>query len=155
MEAAEPHWLRPDELAVWMKLSVLLFRLPQQLDAQLQRDAGLSWFEYLVLAGLSEAPDRTLRMSRLAVLTNGSLSRLSHGVTRLERRGWVVRGPCPEDGRYTNATLTDAGMAKVVATAPGHVARVRQLVADALEPEHLGQVDAVLDRLLPRLGEDC
>src|SRR4051812_28037713 len=118
MEAAEPRWLRPDELAVWMKLSVLLFRLPQQLDAQLQRDAGLSWFEYLVLAGLSEAPDRTLRMSRLAVLTNGSLSRLSHGVTRLERRGWGGRGPCPADGRDTHATLTDARRVKAGATPP-------------------------------------
>src|SRR4051794_39344159 len=117
-----------------MKLSVVLMRLPQELDAQLQRDAGLSWFEYLILAGLSEAPERTLRMSRLAVRASGSLARLSHGVARLERRGWVVRRPCPEDGRYTNATLTDAGWEKIVATAPGHVETVRRLVVEALGP---------------------
>jgi len=149
----EPRWLSPEELAVWMKFSVVLVRLPQELDAQLQRDAGLSWFEYLVLAGLSEAPERTMRMSRLAVLANGSLSRLSHVVKRLETRGWVVRRACPEDGRFTNATLTDDGWEKVVATAPGHVAAVRRFFAEVLEPEQLqhlgGAVDALLGRLTP------
>src|SRR5690349_1444023 len=147
----EPRWLSAEELAVWMKFSVVLVRLPQELDAQLQRDAGLSWFEYLVLAGLSEAPGRTMRMSRLALLTNGSLSRLSHVVKRLEGRGWVVRCPCPEDGRYTNATLTDAGWEKVVATAPAHVGTVRGLFAEPLDAAQLEQLDGVLDATLERL----
>ena len=147
----EPSWLSAEQLAVWRKFSIVLVRLPQELDAQLQRDAGLSWFEYLVLAGLSEAPHRTLRMSRLAVFTNGSLSRLSHVVTRLEARGWVTRRPCPENGRFTNATLTDAGWEKVVATAPGHVAAVRGLFAEALDAAQLEQLDGVLDAVLERL----
>src|SRR5690242_7765345 len=149
----EPQWLTADELAVWRTFSIVLIRLPQELDAQLQRDAGISWFEYLVLAGLSEAPDRTMRMSRLAVLANGSLSRLSHVVKRLEKRGWVVRRPCPEDGRFTNATLTDEGWATVVATAPGHVATVRRFFVEALDPGALeqlgGSVDGLLAALLP------
>jgi len=149
--ADDPRWLSADELAVWMKFSVVLVRLPQELDAQLQRDAGLSWFEYLVLAGLSEAPDRTMRMSRLALLANGSLSRLSHVVKRLEGRGWVVRRPCPDDGRYTNALLTDAGWEKVVATAPGHVATVRRFFVEALASKRLGELDDVVDGLLTRL----
>ncbi|MGY1695685.1 MarR family winged helix-turn-helix transcriptional regulator [Geodermatophilus sp. SYSU D00814] len=147
----EPRWLSAAELGVWMKLSVLLVRLPQELDAQLQRDAGLNWFEYLVLAGLSEAPHRTMRMSRLALLTHGSLSRLSHVVTRLEARGWVARRPCPENGRFTNATLTDAGWTKVVATAPGHVGTVRRLVTEALDATQLEQLDGVLEAVLERL----
>ena len=147
----EPRWLSPEELAVWMKFSVVLVRLPQELDAQLQRDAGVSWFEYLVLAGLSEAPEKTMRMSRLALLANGSLSRLSHVVKRLEGRGWVVRRPCPEDGRYTNATLTEAGWEKVVATAPGHVATVRRLFVEALDSKRLDELDDVVDGLLARL----
>ena len=153
----EPRWLSADELAVWMKFSVVLVRLPQELDAQLQRDAGISWFEYLVLAGLSEAPDRTMRMSRLAVLANGSLSRLSHVVKRLENRGWVVRRPCPEDGRFTNATLTDDGWEKVVATAPGHVATVRRFFVEKLDPGALEQVGGAVDGLLAGLlpPEDC
>ena len=146
-----PPWLSSDELATWMKFSVVLVRLPQELDAQLQREQGLSWFEYLVMARLSEAPDRTLRMSRLATLANGSLSRLSHVVRRLERPGWIERRPCPVDGRYTDATLTEEGMAKVVAAAPAHVRTVRRLVTDALAPGQLAELDGIVDRLLERL----
>ena len=113
----EPRWLSARELASWMPVGGLLLRLPAALDAQMQRDCGLSHFEYLVLATLSEAPEWTRRMSALAALANGSLSRLSHVVKRLEARGWVRREPCPQDGRYTNAVLTDAGWATVLASA--------------------------------------
>ncbi|MEV6737141.1 MarR family transcriptional regulator [Streptomyces sp. NPDC051104] len=117
----EPRWLTSDERDAWLSLIAMTIKLPAALEAQLQRDAAITLYEYLVLAGLSEAPDRTRRMSDLAVLANGSLSRLSHVVKRLERRGWVRREPCPEDGRATNAVLTEAGWTKTVATAPGHV----------------------------------
>src|SRR5215472_7171464 len=112
---AGPRWLGADEQAAWRQVAALLFRLPGALDVQLQRDAGISHFEYMVLSSLSEAPGRTLRMSDLAANASGSLSRLSHVVSRLEKRGWVRREPCPGDGRYVNAVLTDEGMAKVVA----------------------------------------
>jgi DNA-binding MarR family transcriptional regulator len=90
-------------------------------------------------------------MSDLAILANGSLSRLSHVVTRLERRGWVRRESCPGDGRYTNAVLTDDGWAKVVAVAPGHVAAVRQLVVDALSPEQIGQLRGIAQQIMDRV----
>jgi DNA-binding MarR family transcriptional regulator len=150
---AEPPWLTDDERDAWIRLVGVFIKLPAALDAQLQRDAGISHFEYMVLSRLSEASDHTLRMSDLAVLANGSLSRLSHVVTRLERRGWVRREACPGDGRYTNAVLTDEGMAKVEATAPGHVAAVRDLVIDALRPEQVGQLrdisQAIMGRVIP------
>ena len=150
------RWLTEDERDAWIPLIGVLIKLPAALDAQLQRDAGLSHFEYMVLSRLSEAPARTLRMSDLAILANGSLSRLSHVVTRLERRGWVRREACRGDGRYTNAVLTGEGWAKVAATAPGHVAAVRQLVVDALSPEQVGQLrdiaQAIMSRVLP--GDD-
>jgi DNA-binding MarR family transcriptional regulator len=149
----EPRWLDEDERRAWVNLVGVLVRLPALLDADLQRGAGLSHFEYGVLAGLSESPDRTLRMSQLARLANGSLSRLSHGVRRLEQRGWVQRRACPGDGRATIATLTDAGMAKVVEAAPGHVATVRALVLDALEPEEVARLEVIAGRLLARLDE--
>jgi len=119
------NWLTAEEQAAWRSVVALLIRLPAAIEAELQRDAGISQFEYLVLSGLSEAPDRTLRMSDLAAMASGSLSRLSHVVSRLEARGWVRREACPGDGRFINAVLTDDGWAKVVATAPGHVAAVR------------------------------
>ena len=127
---------------------------PGVLDAQLRADAGLTHFEYFVLAMLSEAPERTLRMTSLAQRTNATLPRLSHVVRRLEERGLVERFPCPEDGRATNARLTDAGWDAVVAAAPGHVDTVRRNVIDPLTREQLDQLRGIGDALLTRLDPD-
>jgi len=153
----EVRWLEPDELQAWMTLAALMFKLPSALDYQLQRDSGLTHFEYLVLAGLSESPGRSRRMSDLAVFANGSLSRLSHVVKRLEQRGFVRRCPSAEDGRITVATITDAGYEELVAAAPGHVATVRQYVIDALTPEQLDQLKAIGDQILQKVdpGRSC
>ncbi|MEV4279292.1 MarR family transcriptional regulator [Actinoplanes xinjiangensis] len=131
-----------------MTLMGVLMRLPAALDAQLLRDAGLSHFEYGILAGLSETPGRTLRMSALAVLAEGSLARLSQAVGRLEKRGWVRRSPDPTDGRYTLATLTDEGWDKIVASAPGHVENVRTLVFDTLTRAQVRQLQEIGRRIL-------
>jgi DNA-binding MarR family transcriptional regulator len=153
-DAVEPRWLKPDELDAWLVLAGMLIKLPAALDEQLQRDAGISTFEYFVLSGLSHEPDRTMRMSDLAEFTNGSLSRLSHVVKRLEDRGWVRREPCPHDGRYTNAILTEAGWRKVVTTAPGHVERVRHLVFDALPAGQVRHLRDIGRRVLGRIDPD-
>lgn len=134
------RWLSADENETWLQFSEIMIRMPSALDAQLQRDAGISFYEYMVLAMLSEQPDRTLGMGHLARLTSGSLSRLSHVVKRLEKQGFVTREPSPHDRRHTNAILTDAGMAKIVDAAPGHVANVRRLVFDALSPAQSTQL---------------
>src|SRR5690242_15628787 len=139
----ETRWLDDRERAAWLSLVGVVTRLPAALDAQLRRDAGLSHFEYVVLAMLSDAPDRVLLMSELAALANGSLSRLSHVVSKLEKRGWVHRAPCETDGRLTYARLTDDGWAKVVAAAPGHVEAVRSLVIDALTQSQLHQLEQI------------
>jgi DNA-binding MarR family transcriptional regulator len=153
----EVRWLEPDELAAWMSLAAMLFKLPGALDFQLQRDSNLTHFEYLVMAGLSESPDRSRRMSDLAGFSNGSLSRLSHVVKRLEKRGFVVRRPDAEDGRITVAELTDDGYQQLVAAAPGHVAAVREFVIDALDAEQLGQLKAIGDSIHQKLdpGRAC
>jgi DNA-binding MarR family transcriptional regulator len=147
----EPRWLSADERAAWMPFASVLFRLPAALDAQLQRDAGISHFEYMVLASLAQAPARTLRMSELAELASGSLSRLSHVVSRLEMRGWVHRQACPSDGRYTNAILTDEGFRKIAEAAPGHVDAVRAFVIDALTGRQLRQLEDISDCINRRL----
>src|SRR6476469_4092879 len=110
----ETRWLDADEREAWLGLIGVTLLLPSLLDGQLQRDAGLTTFDYLVLAMLSEAPDRTLQLKTLGRLANGSLSRLSHTVTRLEKRGWVTRATAPNDGRATVAVLTEEGWEKVV-----------------------------------------
>ena len=147
----ETRWLTKEELAAWVRLAAVLELLPGVLDQQLRRDSDLTNFEYYVLAMLSEAPDRTLRMTALAAQTNATLPRLSHVVRRLEDRGLVERFPCPEDGRATNARLTRDGWAKVKASAPGHVATVRNTVIDALTPAQVSQLARITDAMLARL----
>ncbi|WP_406047556.1 MarR family winged helix-turn-helix transcriptional regulator [Kribbella sp. NBC_00889] len=154
---SETRWLEADELAAWKSLSTLLFTLPGVLDYQLQRDSALSHFEYLVLAGLSESPERSLRMSDLAGFANGSLSRLSHVVKRLEQRGFVTRRPAEDDGRITVATITDTGYDVLVAAAPGHVATVREYVVDTLTPAQLAELKTIADQILAKVdpGKAC
>ena len=135
---SDPHealWLGAEEKEAWTGLASLMLMLPGLLESPLQQEAGLTLFEYLTLSHISEAPDRRLRMSELAYLANGSLSRLSNVVKRFEQRGWVERSPDPEDGRYTIASLTDAGYDVVVAAAPTHVRSVRRFVLDPLDDE--------------------
>jgi len=147
-------WLTERERAAWLRLTAVVELLPGVLETQLRRDADLTHFEYFTLAMLSEAPGRTLRMTELAGRTNATLSRLSHVVARLEKRGLVVRVPNPDDGRATNAELTDAGWDKVVASAPGHVENVQQHVIGALSAEQVEQLTAIGDAILDRVDPD-
>ena len=139
----ETPWLSSEQLRAWMALNAMIEILPAAIDVQLKRDAGLNGFEYVVLAGLSEAPGRALPMTDLAVFATGSRSRLSHAVDRMERKGWVTRRPAETAGRRMEAVLTDAGMAKVVAAAPGHVREARRLVIDALDDKEIAQLDTI------------
>ena len=145
-------WLTAGELDAWLSLVRLFTWLPWSIDQQLQRDANLSMVEYQVLAMLSDRPQRTMRMSSLAEVTNASLSRLSHLVKRLEGRGLVRREPDPADGRFTNAILTERGSARrSTEAAPAHVAHVRSLVIDVLSPEQLRRLGRDADRIMSRI----
>jgi DNA-binding MarR family transcriptional regulator len=152
--AVDAQWLNDDEQAAWRRLVAVVELLPGVLDSQLRGDAELTHFEYSVLAMLSEAPQRTLRMTALAAQTSATLPRLSHVIQRLEGRGLVERFPCPQDGRATNARLTPRGWRKVRGAAPGHVAQVRRRVIDALTPEQVTQLTAITDAILQRLDPD-
>jgi len=152
-EAEEPpvRWLTDAELASWLSVVRLISWLPWSIDQQLQRDSDLGMVEYQVLAMLSQRPERKMRMSSLAEVTNASLSRLSHLVTRLEARGLVRREPDPADGRFTNAILTDKGLQTLAEAAPRHVAQVRSLVIDVLSPEQLRRLGQAADRIMSRI----
>jgi DNA-binding MarR family transcriptional regulator len=154
MAAMTTRWLDETQLSAWVRLAAVLELLPGALDAQLRRDAGLTHFEYYVLAMLSEAPEHTLRMTSLALQTNATLPRLSHVVRKLEDRDLVERFPCPEDARATNARLTPEGWDKVRESAPGHVAAVRQHVIDVLTPKQITQLNAIADSILSTLDPD-
>jgi DNA-binding MarR family transcriptional regulator len=144
-------WLTAEELDSWLSLVRLMTWLPWLIDQQLQRDSSLAMVDYQVMAMLSESPQRTMRLSSLAEVTNASLSRLSRVVTRLENRGLVRREPDPTDGRFTRATLTDEGFHTLAEAAPRHVALVRSLVIDVLSPEQLRRLGRDAERIMARI----
>ena len=151
--AEEPpvRWLTAAELESWLSVVRLMMWLPWSVDQQLRRDSNLGMVEYQVLAMLSTSPQRTMRMSSLAQITNASLSRLSHLFKRLEERGLVRREADPADGRFTNAILTGEGLEVLAAAAPGHVTHVRSLVIDVLSPEQLRRMGHAADRIMSRI----
>jgi DNA-binding MarR family transcriptional regulator len=132
----------------------MILRLQPVLSAQLQREFGISHFEYLIMACLSESPRSMLRMSVLATITGSSLPRLSQAVGRLEKRGWLSRQPDAHDSRYTVATLTSAGRHELQEAAPSHVEAVREFVFDRLTPAQARQLGAISQRILDGLPPD-
>jgi DNA-binding MarR family transcriptional regulator len=144
----EPRWLDAAEMQAWLRLLRVVMLLPGALDRQLRQDAGLTHASYMVLACLSDAPARSMRMSELARVTATSQSRLSHAVSALEQRGWVQRRPCPQDKRGQLASLTVQGRSVLAEAAPGHVDEVRRRVFDQLTPEQVGQLAAITGALV-------
>src|SRR3954470_11788006 len=148
------EWLTEEQQRMWRAWLTVAELVPRVLDAQLQRDAGLTHAAYIVLAMLSEAPHRSRRMSDLARRANQSQSRLSHTVARLEERGWVRRERSPEDGRGNVAVLTDAGWGVVRKLAPGHVDAVRQAMFDPLTAEQARSMGQALQTIVEGLDPD-
>ena len=151
-----PRWLTAEEQRAWRAYIESSKVLADALDRQLQRDADMPHAYYEILVRLSEADDRSLRMSELADRTLSSRSRLSHAVARLEERGWVVREECPSDRRGQIARLTDLGFSTLAAAAPGHVEAVRQNVIDVLSAEQLAHLTAIGEAIVGQIrGPDA
>jgi DNA-binding MarR family transcriptional regulator len=152
--ADKTRWLDAQERQTWRQLSTMILRLQPVLSAQLQREFGISHFEYLIMACLSETPGSMLRMSVLATITGSSLPRLSQAVGRLEKRGWTSRQPDAEDSRYILAVLTSAGLRQLQKAAPSHVAAVREFVFDRLTQAQTRQLGTICQRILDGLPPD-
>jgi DNA-binding MarR family transcriptional regulator len=152
--ANETRWLDAQEQQVWAQLSTMILRLQPVLSAELQREFGISQFEYLIMARLSEAPESMLRMSVLATLTGSSLPRLSQAVGRLEKRGWMSRQTDADNSRYTLAVLSPAGLRQLKEAAPSHVEAVREFVFDRLTRVQARQLGAICQRILDGLPPD-
>ena len=150
----ETRWLDEEERAAWLGLAAIMLRLQPELDSQLMGSAGLTFFEYLLLARLAEQPGQRVQMARLAALTNGSLSRLSHVASRLERRGLIGRARAVQSPRYMEAFLTPAGYRLVLAAAPGHVMKVRELLIDSLSGSQLQALQEAGRRLVSAIDPD-
>jgi DNA-binding MarR family transcriptional regulator len=136
---ARPRWLSDDEQQAWRATVHLSQLLMRQLDRDLNAH-GLNGHDYEILVELSEAPDNRLRMTDLADATSQSRSRLSHQVSRMEKRGLVRRDDCEGDKRGTWAVLTREGMATIERVAPYHVENVRRHFIDRLTPGQLEEI---------------
>lgn len=152
---SEPRWLSSEERELWLTVMALIETVPSTIDAQLRRDHGLTRFEYYVLVMLSEHPEGTRPMSDLALLTNGSLSRLSHAVTKLEGKGLIARAPSPTDRRTQLASLTEVGREHLVAAAPSHVEQVRRVFFDALPAGAVTRLTQLLRPVVDPDGGPC
>ena len=143
---------QPERVAV-ARLQALLELLPTALDRQLQ-SAGVTAFEFALLEALAESDGHRLRLSALAARTNATLARLSRVVTSLERKGFVVRMPCPADSRATNAVLTEAGEQAYMRSRELHGDAVRLLVLDALDPADVDDLARLTLAMLTKLDPD-
>ena len=115
------QWLTDEQLASWLPTTGVMLRLGPALDSQLQRDSAMTHFDYLCLAMLSEVDSHTMAMSALASRTNASLSRLSHVISKLERRGWVSRCPSQVSRRVTDVRMTEDGHRALVELSLIHI----------------------------------
>jgi DNA-binding MarR family transcriptional regulator len=146
-------WLDAEEQAAWRAFVAASRLLLDRLDRELQADAGLPHAYYEVLARLSEAPGRTLRMSQLARCSLSSPSRLSHAVARLEELGWVRREACPTDRRGAFAVLTDAGLGVLEAAAPRHVEGIRSHLLEPLSRQQVAQLREIGEAVVRHLQD--
>ena len=145
---SETPWLNPEQEHVWRGWNQLNAELKAALQRQLQTDAELSVSDYEVLVHLTDSPEGRVRVSDLARLVQWERSRVSHHLTRMERRGLVERTECLEDGRGAFIGVTPAGRAAIEKAAPGHVAAVRRLFFDPLDENDTAALGAAIDKML-------
>ena len=145
---SEARWLEGVEHDVWRGWVEVGSRLEERLNRQLQHDSGLSSADYEVLVNLSEADEGRLRSFQLGALIRWEKSRLSHHLTRMEKRGLIAREECPTDGRGAYVVLTSAGRSAIETAAPLHVEEVRRLFIDLLTEEQLAQLVEITGSVL-------
>jgi DNA-binding MarR family transcriptional regulator len=150
----EPRWLDEHEARVWQAQLNMQRELMAELERQLFRDSGLSGADYAILVPLSEAPEGVLRARELGTEAGWDRSRLSHQVSRMEKRGLVTRENCSEDARGSMVRLTDEGRTAIEAAAPGHVAAVRRHFFDLLSEQEVTLLGSLYDRLMASLPSD-
>ena len=150
---SSPTWLDDDQQRIWQDLLTVVIALPALLDRQLERDAGISNFEYSVLARLSMTSEHRMRLSDLAAQCDSTQPRLSKAMVRFEQQGWVVRSPDSDNGRYTIASLTAAGFQKTVDSAPAHVGQVRRAVFEPLSSAQQRALGPALARIATTVRE--
>ncbi|MFF1323168.1 MarR family winged helix-turn-helix transcriptional regulator [Streptomyces chartreusis] len=152
---SEPRWLTSTEAEVWATYRRLRRELQRAQDQQLQRDSGLSAADYALLAPLSESEDGVLRARDLGAEVGWERSRLSHQISRMEKRGLVAREACADDARGSMVRLTGRGRSVIEAAAPGHAETVRRLFFDPLTPAEADSFGVLLEKILKAVEKDA
>lgn len=148
------RWLDDEEQRTWRAFLAASRLVSEKVERRLQSNAGMPQAYYEILVRLSEAPQRTLRMSALADTSRSSRSRVSHAVARMEEAGWIVRASCPTDRRGQLARLTAEGASVLAAAAPDHVESVREAVFDALTPQQRSGLREAAEAVVAHLSGD-
>ena len=148
--AKQPNWLNPREMKAWRSYIIASRRLLDALDFDLDQH-DLSMADYEVLALLSDAPERKLRMNELAELAMLSKSRLSHRIKVMEGVGWIKREACPNDKRGFFAVMTEKGFKAITKAAPDHVESVRSRLLDHLTVKDQEDISRIFDRVTNKL----
>jgi DNA-binding MarR family transcriptional regulator len=146
-------WLSDDEQQTWRTYLRMSSLLPAALNRELQQDSGLTLPEYEVLVQLSEAPQHRLRPFQICEALSWEQSRLSHQLTRMERRGLVTRRECEADGRGAFIELSPDGADAIGAAAPRHVAAVRRLVFDRFSEGQRASFEEACAAIVTALSE--
>jgi DNA-binding MarR family transcriptional regulator len=149
---SDQPWLTDAQQRVWRQYLNLDRRLQERIERDMHQQSGMPMAYYLILAMLSEARGRSLRMNQLAEILESSQSRTSHAVSRLEEQGWVRRERSPEDGRGQVAVLTDAGWNRVQQLAPGHAETVKRTMFAGLDDDDLTELSRIFDKISVNLG---
>ncbi|MEJ5928131.1 MarR family winged helix-turn-helix transcriptional regulator [Corynebacterium sp. H128] len=145
---ASPRWLTDEEQILWRLILNSIRHLERGMEDTLQQESGIGASEFAVLVSLSEAEDCGMRLRDLCQLLEWDRSRASHQITRMERRGLVLKHKCSDDARGVLVTITDDGLRRLEAAAPGHVESVRRLVFDQLTGEEVDFLRTLLERLV-------
>ncbi|MEU9330878.1 MarR family transcriptional regulator [Streptomyces canus] len=148
------RWLTPEEQLAWRGFVRLNERLEGRLGRQLQAESKMSTADFGVLVELTDAPEGRQRFQDLAQSLEWEKSRMSHHISRMAKRGLVMREECPEDGRGAFVVITDEGREAIEAAAPRHVATVRALFLDHVTPAELRVLTDISDRVVGELDED-
>lgn len=152
---ANTGWLSDEEQRAWRAYLRMVLLLDAQVARELTNESGLSMPDYQVLAALSEAPDHQQRLTELAFGMQWSASRLSHHVSRMQRRGLVTRADCDSDARGAYVVLADEGLAAIETAAPGHVESVRRHLINLLTPEQIDALATIGEAVIGHFGETC
>ena len=148
--ANEP-WLDDDEQKAWRSYLLMRRTLETHLSRHLQREFGLSESDFEILVNLSESETGRMRAFELGAATQWEKSRMSHHLSRMEKRGLIRKEAC--DSRYPEIVLTEQGLEAIKACAPAHAARVRELFVDVLGPERLSSLGEAADDVLAAIDE--